>query len=152
MSRSACQTTGGTIEPRPLVAPTQESAVVYIYRPWTVPFLLKPDIRVNGETLGELPTQTHYYFLAEPGRHQVEADWHWSSGVPDGESILRVEANKTYFVRVGSSMENLLVLGGAVAMSFGGSTGTVEQPEAVAQLSQTILAAGYTPRTLGAMQ
>ena len=80
-------------------APTDSQALVYIYRPNSTPYLLSPDVFLDGKKAMELGNQGYTYRYLKPGEHDIKVAWSFMSGRQDLEGKVKVEAGKTYFIR-----------------------------------------------------
>jgi len=79
--------------------PKAEESLVYFYRPNSTPFLLSPDLLVNGKKILELGNQGYSYVYLKPGDYDIKVAWSFMSGRPDLEGKIKVEGGKTYFIR-----------------------------------------------------
>lgn len=80
-------------------APDTEHALVYIYRPNSTPYLLSPDVFLNGKKTTELGNQGYTYRYLKPGEYDIKVAWSFMSGRQDLEGKIKVEAGKTYYIR-----------------------------------------------------
>jgi len=79
--------------------PSAEHALVYIYRPNSTPYLLSPDVFLDGKKIMELGNQGYSYRYLKPGEHDIKVAWSFMSGRQDLAGKVKVEAGKTYFIR-----------------------------------------------------
>jgi len=74
-------------------------ALVYFYRPNSTPFLLSPDLFVDGKKILELGNQGYSYVYLKPGEYDIKVTWSFMSGRPDLQGKIKVEEGKEYFIR-----------------------------------------------------
>ena len=86
--------------------PRAGDALLYVFRPSSPPYLLKPKIVVNGTEAAKLGSKCYLELGLRPGSYLIEADWFKSSGVPDSQMTLRAEAGQTYYLCVLPRMHN----------------------------------------------
>ena len=94
--------------------PRDGGALLYVYRPSSPPYLLRPTIVVNGTEAAKLGSKRYFELSLNPGSYVIKADWFMTSGVPDSEMTLQAEAGQTYYLCVLPSMHNT----GYVATGF----------------------------------
>lgn len=86
--------------PQFLQQPIQiEAATLYVFRLDTPPYARKPDIRINGAVVAELPTNSYFVVSLRPGKYDIKSDY----GVLDNlilskSATITVVAGKAYFV------------------------------------------------------
>jgi hypothetical protein len=81
-----------------------DTALLYVFRPSSPPYLLKPTIVVNGTKAAKLTNKGYFDLELKPGSYVIKADWSWNSSVPDREVLLQAEKGQTYYLVVGADM------------------------------------------------
>ena len=76
-----------------------EAATLYVFRLSTPPYARKPDIRINGIVVAELPTNSYFTVSVPPGKYEIKSDY----GLLDNlflskSTIVNAMAGKSYFV------------------------------------------------------
>lgn len=79
--------------------PAAGESLVYFYRPNSTPFLLSPDLLVNGKKILSLGNQGYSYLYLKPGDYDIKVAWSFISGRHDLQGKVKLEAGKTYFIR-----------------------------------------------------
>jgi hypothetical protein len=88
-------------------APPQDSAGLYIYRNTSLGGVLKKNVYIDGEFIGETAPMTYFYKVITPGIHVVSTESEFS----DNSLEISVESGNNYFVR--QYMKLGLFVGGA---------------------------------------
>lgn len=99
----ACVLVGCATAPtRPMfsgVESTPDAAIVYVFRLHTAPYLRKPDLKVNGTTVSELPTNSYTVLRLKQGTYTIGTDWGLLDGlILNKTTSLSVEAGRSYYV------------------------------------------------------
>lgn len=90
--------------------PSDETAVLYVYRLHTPPYLRKPDIKINDVVVAELPTDSYTVLRLRPGNYTVKADWNGPLSLGLDGLILNVStsismsAGKSYYVNLAGKL------------------------------------------------
>lgn len=75
------------------------TAIVYIYRLHTPPYMRKPDIKVGDVAVAELPTDSYTVLRLKPGTYTLKTDWGFiDNPILSRSATLSVEAGRSYFV------------------------------------------------------
>lgn len=75
------------------------SAIVYVYRLHTPPYMKKPDIKVGDVVVVELPTSSYTALRLKPGTYTLKIDWGFLDNlILSRSATLSVEAGKSYYV------------------------------------------------------
>lgn len=81
------------------VESTSDTAIVYVFRLHTAPYLRKPDIAVNGTAVAELPTYSYTVLRLKQGTYKIGTDWGLFDGpILNKATTLSVEVGKSYYV------------------------------------------------------
>lgn len=76
-----------------------DTAVVYVYRLHTPPYMRKPDIKVNDVVVGELPTDSYTVLRLRPGTYTIKTDWGFLDNLILSKSAtLSVISGKSYYI------------------------------------------------------
>ncbi|MDB5842872.1 MAG: hypothetical protein JWP79_182 [Polaromonas sp.] len=76
-----------------------EAATLYVFRLDTPPYARKPDIRINGTVVAELPTNSYFTVSLRPGKYQIKSDYGLLDNLILSKSTtIDVVAGKAYFV------------------------------------------------------
>jgi hypothetical protein len=116
-----------------------DAATVYFYRPSEMTArLLKPAISANGAEVGKLANDSYGVAFLPPGEVQVRSVWPGLPGTPrEDAATLRVEAGRSYYVRVRrrTGRPKHLAPGGALQFEDRPGLEEVSEAEAVPQLA-----------------
>ena len=77
------------IEAKP---PSAEESLVYFYRPNSSPYLLSPDLLVNGKKILSLGNQGYSYLYLKPGDYDNKVAWSFMSGRHDLQGKVKLKA------------------------------------------------------------
>jgi hypothetical protein len=76
-----------------------ETAIVYVYRLYTPPYMRKPDIKVNDIMVAELPTDSYTVIRVKSGTYTFKTDWGFLDNLILSKSAkISVEAGKSYYI------------------------------------------------------
>lgn len=88
----------------PAPPPPSGYALIYLYRPNTPPYWVRPKVIVDSETLLKLPNKGYSWFYAKAGDHIIKTKWGAMSSVPQLEFLLKVAPQQTYYLRLKGSI------------------------------------------------
>jgi hypothetical protein len=75
------------------------SATLYVFRLDTPPYARKPDIRINGTVVAELPTNSYFAVSLQPGKYEIKSDYGLIDNLILSKSTaISVSAGSSYFV------------------------------------------------------
>ena len=118
---------------KPANPPPAGKALVYIYRLNSTPYLLSPDLLINGKKILELANRGYSYVYLKPGDHEIKANWSFASGRKDLQGKIKVEAGKTYFIRTHGH-----VYYDTITYSSSGYLGFVPEDRALGELNKCL--------------
>jgi len=103
-----------------------EAATLYVFRLDTPPYARKPDIRINGTIVAELPTNSYFTVSLQPGKYEIKSDYGLLDNLILSKSAtITVMAGKAYFVEFTGKLG---IYGTAV--TYGAGITAVESPAA----------------------
>jgi hypothetical protein len=103
-----------------------EAATLYVFRLQTPPYARKPDIRINGTVVAELPTDSYFAVSLRPGKYEIRSDYGLLDNLILGKSTtITAESGKSYFVE----FTGKLGIYGTV-VSYGAGITAAESPAA----------------------
>ena len=86
--------------PQFVAQPTRaEAATLYVFRLDTPPYARKPDIKINGTVVAELPTNSYFAVPLPPGKYEIKSDYGLLDNLMLSKSTaIAVSAGKSYYV------------------------------------------------------
>lgn len=73
--------------------------MVYVFRLDTPPYARKPDIRINGTVVAELPTNSYFSVSLQPGEYEIKSDYGPIDNLILSKSTaITVSAGSSYYV------------------------------------------------------
>jgi hypothetical protein len=136
LSGCAATSKGGAAFTEASVEPGK--ALVYVYRHDSVSGEFTPMVAVSGARSFDLPNHSYAALNVAPGSQRIDVDWGKRSQLTPNSSSVKLEAGRTYYVRVSSGTHDG-AMGKAVVfyMSDKTSLTVVERDEAMKSLPQT---------------
>ena len=103
LSICSCASGHKFVSPLP---PLSDAAILYVFRPNSPPYALRPTILINGVKIAELTNMGYFNINLKPGKYSVEADWSSLSSVQDKKITFDAEKGHTYYISVAAEVKN----------------------------------------------
>ena len=72
---------------------------MYVFRLDTPPYARKPDIKINGTVVAELPTNSYFAVSLPPGKYEIKSDYGLLDNLMLSKSTaIAVFAGRSYYV------------------------------------------------------
>lgn len=102
---ASCVTRGPTYLEAKAKEPSENKAIVYVYRVYAQPTAWGTTLFIDDKEIATLNQKGFTWVYLSPGLHSIQGKWAWLSGQLNTKMETNIESGKTYYVEISGAVK-----------------------------------------------